>query len=69
MKNRECADKMIKCCPLCQSDEFLISDNDEKFICGHCGFITNQLSEVHAQVSPPDVKYGRYIHLAQSTMH
>ncbi len=69
MKNRECDDKMIDCCPLCQCDEFFISDNDEKFICRQCGFITQKLGEVHAQIKSTDAKFKYYIHKAQTTIH
>ncbi len=69
MKNRECDDKMIDCCPLCQCDEFLISENEDKFICMQCGFYTQELGEVHTQISSPQIKAERYVHVARSTVH
>ncbi|EKO3575002.1 hypothetical protein M6B40_000653 [Vibrio metschnikovii] len=40
----------IDACPLCQHDEFFISQNGEKFFCAQCGFHTHQLQQIQQQV-------------------
>lgn len=37
-------------CPLCQHDEYLISQDEERFICGSCGFKTHQFQTIQAHL-------------------
>lgn len=61
--------KMIECCPLCQSDEYLISENGEKFICGKCGFKTQELSNVIQTILSESTVSTPYIHVSENTRH
>lgn len=36
----------LDCCPLCQHEEYLISQDGEKFICQQCGFKTEHLKSI-----------------------
>ncbi|EKO3535064.1 hypothetical protein K1L80_004747 [Vibrio fluvialis] len=38
-------------CPLCQHDEYFVSQDGEKFICGQCGFKTDHLKSIQMQLS------------------
>jgi len=69
MKNIKYTTEMVSCCPLCQHEEFLISGNNEKFICAQCGFTTNQLSQVQVALPHGKTKINRYIHATQETVH
>ncbi|KQH88047.1 hypothetical protein J0676_09235 [Vibrio sp. Vb2880] len=40
----------LDCCPLCQHDEYLMSEDGEKFICGQCGFKTDHLKSIQLQL-------------------
>ncbi|WP_428813989.1 hypothetical protein [Vibrio makurazakiensis] len=51
MKNKEIAPDEITC-PLCQHDEYLISESGEKFTCASCGFHTKQFSSINRGVIP-----------------
>lgn len=61
--------KMIECCPLCQSDEYLISESGEKFTCGKCGFHTEELSSIEATILTASVVFIPYIHVPENTLH
>ncbi|WP_394250454.1 hypothetical protein [Vibrio profundi] len=43
MKNTNTAPNTLTC-PLCQHDEYLISESGEKFTCASCGFHTEHLT-------------------------
>ncbi|EOB4245539.1 MULTISPECIES: hypothetical protein [Vibrio] len=54
----------IDACPLCQHDEFFISQNGEKFFCAQCGFHTHQLPQIQQQVllsKPPVTLAATYL--------
>ncbi|WP_165314209.1 transcription initiation factor TFIIIB [Vibrio ziniensis] len=60
---------MIECCPLCQGDEFLISESGEKFVCGKCGFQTLELSNVIPTILSANTVLTPYIHVSENTLH
>ncbi|WP_428776039.1 hypothetical protein [Vibrio sp.] len=36
------------CCPLCESDEFLISEQGDKMLCARCGSFLDNLQQMEA---------------------
>ncbi|MDW6020077.1 transcription initiation factor TFIIIB [Vibrio plantisponsor] len=61
--------KMIECCPLCQSDEYLLSESGEKFLCGKCGFHTEELSNIKPTILAANLVLTPYIHVPENTLH
>ncbi|USD63719.1 MULTISPECIES: TFIIB-type zinc ribbon-containing protein [Vibrio] len=57
-------------CPVCGSDEGLLSEDSETFICADCGYYTQQFShhsllvyqETTAQKHIPSIKHVQLIH-------
>ncbi len=60
---------MTECCPLCQSDEYLISESGEKFTCGKCGFHTDELSNIEPMILTSKNVLTTYIHVPENTCH
>ncbi|KAA8679658.1 hypothetical protein F4W18_05380 [Vibrio gigantis] len=58
-------------CPLCQHDEYLLSESGEKFTCASCGFHTKQFSKVvslQLGSTPPKLQNSLY-HQLSSACH
>lgn len=70
MKHINLKQEEIDCCPLCQHDEYLISDNQEKFICGQCGFRTDNLQSVRKMIATHAVSISyKHTHSSAHNVH
>jgi len=69
MKNRECEMNTTNCCPLCRGEEYLISENGEKFICATCGYSTSQLTSIKAAIYREITQTSQYMHISDNTLH
>ncbi|MFA0570800.1 MAG: hypothetical protein ACPG5L_02460 [Vibrio gallaecicus] len=57
-------------CPLCQHDEYFISENGEKFTCGSCGFHTKQFSQINpTNLVPINPQPQSVMHCLSSACH
>ncbi|GAA5646821.1 hypothetical protein Vpro01_02584 [Vibrio proteolyticus] len=59
------------CCPLCESEEFLISENSHNMLCAHCGSFLQNINQIHRTVSNSGVTSAstNYIHNTNCTSH
>ncbi|MGB1973221.1 MAG: hypothetical protein ACPHQD_04150 [Vibrio toranzoniae] len=66
MNNTEASNIENVTCPLCQHDEYLLSESGEKFTCASCGFHTKQFSKIvslQLGANPPKLPSSVYHHL------
>ncbi|MBW3696218.1 hypothetical protein EK599_10950 [Vibrio sp. T187] len=69
MKNTKTAPNNITC-PLCQHDEYMISESGEKFTCASCGFHTKHFTSItRGFVVPIDPQPQSAMHLVSRACH
>ncbi|WP_104210911.1 MULTISPECIES: hypothetical protein [Vibrio] len=67
MNNTEAPNNEDITCPLCQHDEYLLSESGEKFTCASCGFHTKQFSKiVSLQIGTTPPKLQSSVHRSLS---
>ncbi|WP_102339181.1 hypothetical protein [Vibrio lentus] len=69
MNNTEVPNNEDITCPLCQHDEYLLSESGEKFTCASCGFHTKQFSKIvslQIGTTPPKLQSSVYRSLSNA---
>ncbi|MFL7035364.1 MULTISPECIES: hypothetical protein [Vibrio] len=69
MNNTEAPNNEDITCPLCQHDEYLLSESGEKFTCASCGFHTKQFSKIvslQIGTTPPKLQSSVYRSLSNA---
>ncbi|WP_435249580.1 hypothetical protein ACMAZD_22690 [Vibrio sp. nBUS_14] len=69
MNNKEAPNNEDITCPLCQHDEYLLSESGEKFTCASCGFHTKQFSKIvslQIGTTPPKLQSSVYRSLSNA---